>query len=326
MARRSGTRPPGGGAWSLFHELAIPVEIARLNADPNSGVTYRLPEPTAPPTRPRSRYLIMAIGSCLLYWVCSLMAISVDMSGIGNAALVIGAVLVVVLIARRVRHRARCRAAARSPLDDIPTSVFEKFGPTVNEAVRLARQRDRRAFTDRFDYYDTEIVNAAMGAATEEWIGGSLENALPESWDIAHDVLILSEPPATGVSANIDHLLSGPAGLVMVDAKHWIGETVLAEDGRLVRYRGPSRQKSVETCLFEASCLAVPPVEIVIAVDGGTVRDGFIRVPRIDPSLPDIPVAVVEWSLVPAYLETMEPDVPIDLDRLIAASPRVVAG
>ncbi|MDH2455703.1 nuclease-related domain-containing protein [Corynebacterium bovis] len=254
------------------------------------------------------------------------MAISVDMSGIGNAALVIGAVLVVVLIARRVRYRARCRAAARSPLDDIPTPLYEKFGPTVNEAVRLARQRDRRAFMDRFDYYENETVNAAMGAATEEWIGASLESTLPETWDIAHDVLILSEPPATGVSANIDHLLSGPAGLVMVDAKHWIGETVLAEDGRLVRYRGPSRQKSVETCLFEASCLAVLPAEIVIAVDGGTVRDGIIRVPRINPSLPDIPVAVVEWSLVPAYLESMEPDLPIDLDRLIAASPRVVAG
>lgn len=139
----------------------------------------------------------------------------------------------------------------------------------------------------------------AWGALAEERVGRRLEG-LGREYQVAHDVRISGR---RGVSANIDHLVSGPrCGLVMVDTKMWKGELTESEgafdcDGTADERR--IRARAVQTLRWEASRLPVAPTAIVVAVHGrGTVSGGLLRVG----GRRQVPVVAMKDSEVPGFI------------------------
>lgn len=118
----------------------------------------------------------------------------------------------------------------------------------------------------------------AYGAIGEERVGQVLSE-LSADHQVAHDVLVLD---ATGSEvANIDHLVTGPGGTVLVDAKYWAGTVMVDESGsRLWRSgAGEASAEATERVLnavgYEAAAVPGGVVAIVIAVVGkGRVRGG----------------------------------------------------
>jgi hypothetical protein len=74
----------------------------------------------------------------------------------------------------------------------------------------------------------------SAGAAGERRVADELAN-LREAWTVLHDRLI--RPGRSG--ANLDHVVVGPAGLFLVDAKDWSGN-VTAWNGGLYQHVGPT--------------------------------------------------------------------------------------
>jgi hypothetical protein len=116
----------------------------------------------------------------------------------------------------------------------------------------------------------------AKGARGEEKLAAALAD-LP-------DVVALHDRSVPGTRGNIDHLVIAPAGVFVVDAKHYDGRLQIRDKGGLFRTdehlyvggRDCSRLadnmgwqvKAVETCLVAAGCtLAVTPVLCFIDVD-----------------------------------------------------------
>lgn len=82
--------------------------------------------------------------------------------------------------------------------------------------------------------------------------------------------------------ANIDHILTTAAGVIVVDTKHWTGTLSLDESGNFTA--GPNhpgnqyRQESVETLAFLADQVIDGDVTFVLVIiDGGSVQDGVIE-------------------------------------------------
>lgn len=129
----------------------------------------------------------------------------------------------------------------------------------------------------------------AKGAAGEVAVGRYLES-LPEGFEVAHDIEIVKNGT---VRANIDHLVAGPAGIWVVDSKHWQGFTV--SDGAGGIAGGDYKKKAPEVCAWEASHVQPGVTGIIIAVVGGTVQQPFeVAGPT--------PTVVMEAAAVPGFL------------------------
>lgn len=118
------------------------------------------------------------------------------------------------------------------------------------------------------------------GALGEELVGAAL-NTLDGRFQVAHDLKILRKGSEV---ANIDHLVTGPGGVVLVDAKYWAGRVVTNGDNTgllrqgLDRAPGPDEalQRSMKSLEFEVASVGPTSVgAIVIAIAGrGTVGSG----------------------------------------------------
>jgi Nuclease-related domain len=89
------------------------------------------------------------------------------------------------------------------------------------------------------------------GAVSDEIIAEHLSLLVPHGWFLLHDVPWPGRP-----TASLDHVLVGPGGVVVVDAKNWTGE-VRVSAGVLWQGRF-ARTQSVEGAL--AQCAAVASV------------------------------------------------------------------
>lgn len=169
-------------------------------------------------------------------------------------------------------------------------SKSAKYGVITDES-KLRDQMPRVAGGDLNDV-DPGAESWARGAHGEHVVGRLLES-LPAGHQVAHDIEVLD---ASGrVRANIDHLVTGPAGIWVVDSKHWQGETrpdgLGGIDGHEYKHKAP------ETVRWEAGHVQTGVSGIIIAVVGGTVEgDGFILRGN-----PDVIVMVADR--VPALLE-----------------------
>lgn len=206
--------------------------------------------------------------------------------------------------------------------------VSVDVGASVAKAEEAARRGGGPAVTDAFPDMPQSITRLATGAESEESVGLMLERKLGDDWAVAHNLAVKK---GRRTSANIDHLLSGPPGLVMVDTKGWSGELYLS--GRTLTcdssFAGSkkARAKAPSTCLYEAAAVSPKVKLIVLAVTRGTVRGGRINVPRprsaSEEGLPDIPVVAMDASKVPAFLEEMGGSSSHDLGRVVATSPKL---
>ncbi|MBT2534062.1 NERD domain-containing protein [Arthrobacter sp. ISL-48] len=123
-------------------------------------------------------------------------------------------------------------------------------GEGAAEQSRLAAERVARL---KCQFDETELATKSWDAAAadERIVADKLSQLIPHGWYVLHDVHWPGRP-----KAYLDHVLVGPAGVVVVDAKNWTGE-VRVSSGVLWQGRY-SRTQSVEGAL--AQCAAVASV------------------------------------------------------------------
>jgi hypothetical protein len=123
-------------------------------------------------------------------------------------------------------------------------------GDSAAEQSRLAAERVAR-LKHRLDEAERDIKPWDSAAAGEREVADRLSQLIPHGWYLLHDVHWPGRP-----KASLDHVLVGPGGVVVVDAKNWTGE-VRVSSGVLWQGRY-SRTQSVEGAL--AQCAAVTSV------------------------------------------------------------------
>ncbi|MFI9332946.1 nuclease-related domain-containing protein [Kitasatospora sp. NPDC052868] len=95
-----------------------------------------------------------------------------------------------------------------------------------------------------------------------------------DGWSALHDRAV------PGSKANVDHLLIGPAGAVMVDSKFWTSsKSRLRLDGGRLFYGRYDQTRTLQTAAWEAQQAARVlgvPVRAIVAVHGATVPGGVL--------------------------------------------------
>lgn len=115
----------------------------------------------------------------------------------------------------------------------------------------------------RFD--DTEKM-WALGGVGEMRTSCYLVKGLPDSFTVVNDITLKKNGTT---SANIDHLILHPSGVLMVDTKIWSEApyAVSSDNGSIIPKESP-HWDAVSTCVYEASFLPHTPQAIIFAVGG----------------------------------------------------------
>ncbi|MPY12083.1 NERD domain-containing protein [Arthrobacter bussei] len=123
------------------------------------------------------------------------------------------------------------------------------------EAGQGAAEQARRA-GERVSRLEAELEQARRtkqawlaGAEGEQRVGDQLSRLEAEGWAVLHDVHWPGRP-----KANLDHILVGPGGVLVIDAKNWSGDVRL-RDGDL-RQNGFSRRREMEKALDQGAAVA----------------------------------------------------------------------
>jgi Nuclease-related domain len=123
-------------------------------------------------------------------------------------------------------------------------------GEGAAEQSRLAAERIAR-LKRQLDQAERSTKAWDAGAVGERVVAEKLSELVPRGWYVLHDVHWPGRP-----KANLDHVLVGPGGVVVVDAKNWTGEVRVASG---VLWQGRyARTQAVEGAL--AQCAAVASV------------------------------------------------------------------
>ena len=99
----------------------------------------------------------------------------------------------------------------------------------------------------------------SAGADGEEQVAQALAGLEPLGWVVMHDVAWPGRP-----RANLDHVLVGPGGVLVVDTKNWSG-TVTADTDRGLRSNGYRKAKEVQA--VEAARQALLPLVLALSAD-----------------------------------------------------------
>lgn len=120
-----------------------------------------------------------------------------------------------------------------------------------DRAAEQARRAAERAARLRRELEQAERVERAWaaGAAGEEQVAAALDSLRPEGWYVLHDVHWPGRP-----RANLDHVLVGPGGIIVIDAKNWAGD-VRIRNG-VLRQNGYSRERSAAGVLEQCAAVA----------------------------------------------------------------------
>ncbi|MDQ0771104.1 hypothetical protein QF031_003853 [Pseudarthrobacter defluvii] len=123
-------------------------------------------------------------------------------------------------------------------------------GDGAAEQSRLAAERVAR-LKRQLDQAERSTKSWDAGAVGEQVVADKLSELVPRGWYVLHDVHWPGRP-----KANLDHVLVGPGGVVVVDSKNWTGEVRVASG---VLWQGRyARTQAVEGAL--AQCAAVASV------------------------------------------------------------------
>lgn len=127
-------------------------------------------------------------------------------------------------------------------------------GDGAAEQSRLAAERVQR-LKRQLDQAERATRSWEVGAVDERLVADRLARLIPHGWLLLNDVRWPGRP-----NANLDHVLVGPGGVVVVDAKNWTGEVSVASgvlwQGRFARTQ--SVDGALAQCAAVASVLAPP--------------------------------------------------------------------
>ena len=113
-----------------------------------------------------------------------------------------------------------------------------------------ARKRAKAVqLREQADNLDRDAGRWERGDLGERVVGGRLEHLRAEGWYVVHDV----RWPGRS-RANLDHVVVGPPGVLVVDAKNWSGSVTL-EGGRL-RQNGHPRDREAQAAADAADAVA----------------------------------------------------------------------
>lgn len=121
-------------------------------------------------------------------------------------------------------------------------------GDGAAEQSRLAAERVTRLRRE-LERAERNAHAWSAGAAGEAMVAEKMKELEPYGWLALHDVHWPGRP-----KANLDHVLVGPGGIVIVDAKHWSGEVRLWEGN--LRQNGYSREPEIAGVLQQSAALA----------------------------------------------------------------------
>ncbi len=112
------------------------------------------------------------------------------------------------------------------------------------------------------------------GAAGEKKTAQLLIPLQRDGWTALHDRAV------PGSRANVDHLLIGPAGVLMVDSKNWASKkSALRVQNGALWYGRYDQTKTLRTAAWEAQQAARVlgvPVSAIVAVHGAAVPGGVV--------------------------------------------------
>ena len=88
-----------------------------------------------------------------------------------------------------------------------------------------ALEAQGRQLLHRAEQARQAATRISRGNEGEQVIGGLLEQLVQEGWAVLHD-----RRKQQGSPANLDHLLIGPPGVFVIDAKNWTGGRLRLDD------------------------------------------------------------------------------------------------
>jgi len=121
-------------------------------------------------------------------------------------------------------------------------------GGGAAEQARIAAERAAK-LRRQLDYAERSERAWAAGAAGEARVAAILETLQSQGWMVLHDVHWPGRP-----KANLDHVLIGPGGVIVVDAKNWSGDVQLRNG--VLRQNGYSREREVGGVLQQGAAVA----------------------------------------------------------------------
>jgi nucleoside-diphosphate-sugar epimerase len=121
-------------------------------------------------------------------------------------------------------------------------------GDRAAEQSRLAAERVRR-LRRQLEQAERNARAWAMGSAGESLVEEEVQQLTSRGWLVLHDVHWPGRP-----KANLDHVLVGPGGVLVIDAKNWTGKVDL-RDG-VLRQNGYRRDREVAGVLQQSAALS----------------------------------------------------------------------
>lgn len=112
-------------------------------------------------------------------------------------------------------------------------------GESAREIARRRRQKAERLAQSAAAW--------ERGAEGESVVGEKLDG-LPAGWIVLHD-----RPWPGRERANLDHVVIGPAGVFVIDAKNWAGSVTL--NGSVLRQNGYRRESAIDSAQAAAVAL-----------------------------------------------------------------------
>ncbi len=121
-------------------------------------------------------------------------------------------------------------------------------GNGASEQARLANERVIR-LRRQLEQAERDERAWAAGATGERLVAEKLEELTARGWLVLHDVRWPGRP-----KANLDHIMVGPGGVVVIDAKNWTGN-VEVRNG-ILRQNGYSRARETDAALQQAASVS----------------------------------------------------------------------
>ena len=121
-------------------------------------------------------------------------------------------------------------------------------GDGAAEQARLAAERVAK-LRSQLDHAERAERAWTAGAEGEARVAQILDELQLQGWKALHDVRWPGRP-----RANLDHLLVGPGGVIVIDAKNWTGNVHL-HNGRL-KQNGYSREREVSGVSDQCAAVA----------------------------------------------------------------------
>jgi hypothetical protein len=124
----------------------------------------------------------------------------------------------------------------------------ELAGEGAAEQARLAGERVAK-LRQQLEQAERAERAWAKGAAGEARVGQVLDELSSRGWLALHDVHWPGRP-----KANLDHILVGPGGIIVIDAKNWSGD-VQVRNG-VLRQNGRSKDRQVTSVADQGAAVA----------------------------------------------------------------------